>query len=122
MYGRGQSQSWLARGGIILLTYGIWYEWHHVNRFCSRQSLRLVRADSFLRMAIEYGFSRAHVPKFKILITFYQVVAVLPDLYQLDMPQEYCKPLSPAPTPQPVCAHTLSNAFIQTDGLAGSRR
>jgi hypothetical protein len=107
--------------GITMVAYGLWYGWHHGNQFSRRRCLRLVSAGSSLNRMLSCVFSRAHVPKFKILITFYQVVAVLPDLYGLEMPPEYGEPRRHASAPLPVCALTPSNAFIQTNGSTGSR-
>ena len=51
----------------------------------------------FLRKLVFHVFSRAAVPRYKILVTFYQVVRVLPTMYDVEMPQEYCEP-------PPLCA------------------
>jgi hypothetical protein len=56
-----------------------------------------LRRTVFYLTAFVVVFRRVAVPRFKILITFYQVVVVLPSIYGVDMSAEYCESLPPPP-------------------------
>jgi hypothetical protein len=77
-----------------MLTYGLWYVWHR-GRQCTWRCVQVIRKGwftCFSSQIISYVITRATLPKFKLLITFYQMVVALPDLYGVDLPLEYCKP------------------------------
>jgi hypothetical protein len=83
-----------------------------IMRRCCRGKLKcgVQRATFLFSRAFFYAtvfvetFQRAAVPRFKIVITCYQVLVALPDVYGVDMPSEYCESSPPWHTPLPIFA------------------
>jgi hypothetical protein len=126
--------------GVLVLAYVVSHGYRHwsqkrtrisqAERNIEKAAKRITKLSRriLFYMAVAVGvFERTAVPRFKILITFYQVIVVLPNMYGTDMPTAYCE-LSPLALPQlhTSCLLTpsiclLMSSFGQTHGTTGSK-
>jgi hypothetical protein len=85
------SEAWARAGaivggimGLVVLIYALRCSWR-------RSQFANCWIAIYLRRIVLYMLSRTVVPRLKIVITFYQIVVVLPSVYNVDMPPEYCE-------------------------------
>jgi hypothetical protein len=85
--------------GVVVMAYVLWYSYRHDRlwSYCQAKSetwrvTKLFRRIAFIVLLAVRVFERTAVPRFKILVTFYQVIVVLPSVYGTSMPTVYCEP------------------------------
>jgi hypothetical protein len=92
-----------AAAGIVLLVYvlgwswrrGLWCSWWKKEAKDTSRCQKLLRKMILFVKVVIKVMDRTATPRFKILIAFYQAVILLPDLYGIEMPSDYCEASPP---------------------------